>query len=85
MARITGHNHSQTLLLPEPVDDDLDNPVRFIGAFVDGVDLVAAGFSRVTPKVMGRLSYAPTDLRNVYIYDYLNRVRSSRRQEADAS
>ena len=37
----------QLLLLPEAVDDyvDADNPVRFIDAFVDGLDLAAAGFS----------------------------------------
>ena len=60
-----------------------DNPVRFIDAFVDGLDLVAAGFARVAPKVTGRPGYAPTDLLKLYIYGYLNRVRSSRRLEAE--
>ena len=85
MAHITGHDRSQTLLLPEAVDDYVssDNPVRFIDAFVDGLDLVAAGFSRVAPKVTGRPGYAPTDLLKLYIYGYLNRVRSSRRLEAE--
>ena len=43
------------MLLPEAVDDyvDTDNPVRFIDAFVDGVDLTA-GFVRVTAKATGR-------------------------------
>ena len=84
MAHITGHDRSQTLLLPEAVDDYVssDNPVRFIDAFVDGLDLVAAGFARVAPKVTGRPGYAPTDLLKLYIYGYLNRVRSSRRLEA---
>jgi hypothetical protein len=49
-----------------------DNPVRFIGAFVDGLDLTAAGFSHVAPKVTGRPGYAPTDLLKLYIYGYLN-------------
>jgi hypothetical protein len=37
---------------PRVVDDCVgpDNPVRFIDAFVDGLDLVAASFSRVEPK-----------------------------------
>ena len=85
MAHITGHDRSQTLLLPEAVDDYVssDNPVRFIDAFVDGLDLAAAGFSRVAPKVTGRPGYAPTDLLKLYIYGYLNRVRSSRRLEAE--
>ena len=36
MMYITGHDHSPLLLLPEAVDDyvGLDNPVRFIDAFV---------------------------------------------------
>jgi len=85
MAHITGHDRSQTLLLPEAVDDyvSADNPVRFIDAFVDGLDLAAAGFTRVAPKVTGRPGYAPTDLLKLYIYGYLNRVRSSRRLEAE--
>src|SRR5205085_1259011 len=47
---------SQILLLPEVVDDYVgpDNPVRFIDAFVDGLDLAAAAFGRVEPKVTGR-------------------------------
>jgi transposase len=44
MTYISGHDRSQILLLPEVVDDYVrpDNPVRFIDAFVDGLDLVAA-------------------------------------------
>jgi transposase len=85
MAHITGHDRFQTLLLPEAVDDYVssDNPVRFIDAFVDGLDLAAAGCSRMAPKVTGRPGYAPTDLLKLYIHGYLNRVRSSRRLEAE--
>ena len=81
MTYITGHDRSQLLLLPEAVDDYVgsDNPVRFIDAFVDGLDLAAAEFGRVAPKVTGRPAYAPGDLVKLYIYGYLNRVRSSRR------
>jgi len=57
--------------------------VRFIDTFVDGLDLAAAGFGRVTPKVTGRPAYAPADLLKLYIYGYLNRVRSSRRLEGE--
>ncbi len=73
------------LLLPEAVDDyvDADNPVRFIDAFVDELDLAATGFVRVEPKATGRPGYAPADLLKLYIYGYLNRVRSSRRLEME--
>ena len=47
MAHLTGHDRSQLLLLPEALDDYVaaDNPVRFIEAFVDGLDLAALGLS----------------------------------------
>ena len=57
--------------------------MRFIDAFVDGLDLAAASFIRIEPKVTGRPGYAPADLLKLYIYGYLNRVRSSRRLEAE--
>src|SRR5256714_12013291 len=85
MMYITGHDRSQLLLLPEAVDDYVgsDNPVRFIDAFVDGLDLAAASFIHVEPKVTGRPGHAPVDLLKLYIYGYLNRLRSSRRLEAE--
>ncbi len=85
MSHLTGPDRSQTLLLPESLDEYVgpENPVRFIDAFVDGLDLTAAGFARVAPKVTGRPGYAPQDLLKLYVYGYLNRVRSSRRLEAE--
>jgi len=86
MTHIAGFDRSQVLLLPEAVDDyvGIENPVRFIDAFVAGLDLAAMGFVRVTPNATGRPGYAPSDLLKLYIYGYLNRVRSSRRLEAEA-
>src|SRR5271168_2362294 len=85
MTHIAGHDRSQTLLLPESLDEYVgpENPVRFIDAWVDGLDLTAAGFARMTAKATGRPGYAPRDLLKLYIYGYLNRVRSSRRLEAE--
>ncbi|WP_375784876.1 IS1182 family transposase [Bradyrhizobium sp. Pha-3] len=85
MAHISGSDRSQLLLLPEAIDDyvDVENPVRFIDAFVDGLDLKSLGFARVEAKVIGRPGYDPGDLLKLYIYGYLNRVRSSRRLEAE--
>ena len=85
MPHIAGHDRSQLLLLPESVDDYVgpENPVRFIEAFVEGLDLPAAGFARVEPEETGRPGYRPADLLKLYIYGYLNRIRSSRRLEAE--
>jgi transposase len=83
MTHISGR--SQLLLLPEAVDDYVgaDNPVRFIDAFVDELELAAAGSNHVEAKATGRPGYAPADLLTLYIYGYLNRVRSSRRLEME--
>jgi Transposase domain (DUF772) len=50
---------------------------------VDGLDLAAAGFVGVEAKPTGRPGYAPADLLKLYIHGYLNRIRSSRRLEAE--
>jgi len=85
MAHISGTDRSQMMLLPEAVDDyvGMDNPVRFIDAFVDGLDLQGAGFVRAAARETGRPGYDPADLLKLYIYGYLNRVRSSRRLETE--
>ena len=86
MRHIPGIDRSPVLLLPEAVDDYVgrDNPVRFIDAFVDGLDLAAVGFERAAPKATGRPGYDPADLLKLYIYGHLNRVRSRRRLEAES-
>jgi transposase len=85
MKYIQGTSRSQTLLLPACVDDYVgpDNVVRFIEAFVNSLDLAVAGFERTLPKATGRPGYDPCDLLKLYIYGYLNRVRSSRRLESE--
>ena len=52
MTHICGFARSHLLLLPEAIDDYVgaDNAVRFIDAFVDGLDLQAAGCARVEAK-----------------------------------
>ena len=87
MQHIQGGDRNQTLLLPVAVDDYVgrENPVRFIEAFVDQCDLQEAGFRRVQPKDTGRPGYDPADLLKLYIYGYVNRLRSSRRLEAETT
>lgn len=87
MAYIEGHARDQALLLPASVEDyvSADNPVRFIDAFVEDLDLGDAGFHRTRPKTTGRPGYAPGDMLKLYLYGYLNKVRSSRRLKAEAT
>jgi hypothetical protein len=73
MTHLAGRDRSQTLLLPESLDDYVgpENPVRFIEAFVEGLDLAAEGFRRVRRKETGRPGYAPPDLLKRYIWTVL--------------
>ncbi|MGB8509874.1 MAG: IS1182 family transposase [Pyrinomonadaceae bacterium] len=86
MSYIRGADRSEVLLFLEALDDYMadDNPVRFIDAFVVSLDLVELGFARATPAATGRPAYDPADLLKLYIYGYLNRVRSSRMLEREA-
>ena len=80
---IAGADRGQSTLLPECLDDFIDesNPVRVIDAFVDALDLGKLGFDGVVPEATGRPSYHPSALLKLYIYGYLNRIQSSRRLE----
>ena len=87
MRYIQGTPREQAILFPETINEYIsdDNPVRFIDAFVDQLDLQAAGFQRTLPSETGRPPYAPGDLLKLYIYGYLNRIRSSRKLEQEAA
>lgn len=80
-----GVARDQQVLFPETVDEYVaeDNPVRFIDAFVAGLDLFALGFERAAPAREGRPGYDPRDLLRLFIYGYLNRARSSRMLERE--
>jgi transposase len=79
---IAGVDREQVWLLPESLEDyaSADNPVRFIDAFVESLDAGQVPLAR-TPAPTGRPGYAPGDLLKLFLYGYLNRVRSSRELE----
>src|ERR1700681_858661 len=85
MDYIRGVTRNQVILFPESVEDYIteDNPVRFIDAFVTSLDLGQLGFKRAQPAETGRPAYDPGDLLRLYLYGYLNRVRSSRMLERE--
>jgi len=85
MDYIRGVNRNQVVLFPETVEDYIteDNSVRFIDAFVASLDLGQLGFRRAQPAETGRPAYDPGDLLRLYLYGYLNRVRSSRMLERE--
>jgi transposase len=61
MAHLSGYDRSQILLQPESVGDYVgaDNPVRFVDAFVEKLDLATADFVGVEAKATGRPGYEP--------------------------
>jgi transposase len=83
---VKGADRSQLCLLPECIDDlvDENNPVHVIEAFVEALDLAAMGFAGIVPAATGRPGYHPAVLLKLYIYGYLNKVQSSRRLEREA-
>jgi transposase len=85
MNYVAGIPRQQLVLFPESLDEYIadDNPVRFIDAFVDSLELAAAGFAHTSLAETGRPPYDPRDLLKLYIYGYLNRVRSSRKLEQE--
>jgi transposase len=87
MAHVTGSSRYQSTLFAEVPDDMVaaDHVVRVIDAFVDSLDLAQLGFSKVEAEVTGRPPYLPGDLLKLYVYGYLNQIRSSRRLEREAN
>ncbi|XPQ31809.1 transposase [Maribacter sp. X9] len=74
-------SRTQPSLYTTCLDDMIaeENSVRTVDRFVDGLDLQAIGFRSMAPQ--GRPPYDPSDLLKLYIYGYLNRIRSSRSLE----
>ena len=85
MDHIRGISRDQLTLFPEALDDYIsqENPVRFIDAYVDSLDLRRLGFRHAALQERGRPPYHPADLLKLYLYGYLNRVRSSRMLERE--
>jgi len=82
-----GLNRNQQLLFPPSLDEyvDKDNSVRAIDDYVSLLDLKRLGFSDTSNSLTGQKSYAPQLLLKIYIYGYLNKIRSSRNLEKENS
>lgn len=85
MGHIVGEGRGQRAMFPECLDDVIpeDHACRVIDAFVDSLDTAGLGFIRSVAAATGRPGYDPRDLLKLYLYGYLQQVRSSRRLEAE--
>jgi transposase len=85
----TGESRDQPSLLPPRIEDYVgpNNPVRAIESFVGALDLAKLGFQHADrgAEEEGQPPYNPADLLKLYLYGYINQVRSSRRLEREAS
>ena len=84
MKFITGTNRNQLPLFASSIDDAIgeDNQIRLIDLFVDSIKLDDFGF-KLDFIENGRPAYHPSDLLKLFIYGYLNRIRSSRTLEKE--
>lgn len=85
MSFVEGTSRDQETMFPPALEDYVseDNPVRFLDAFIGKLDMVKLEFQYAEPKETGRRPYDPGDMLRLYVYGYLNRVRSSRRLEQE--
>jgi transposase len=83
MGFIQGEGRTQGTLFPVTLEELIpqDHVCRVIDAFVDRLDIAGLGFERADPADTGRPGYDPRDLLKLYLYGYLQQVRSSRRLE----
>lgn len=85
MGFVRGDSRDQGTLFPVSLDELVpqDHVCRVLDAFVGSLDLVQLGFSKAEPAATGRPAYDPADLLKLYLYGYLQQVRSSRRLERE--
>ncbi len=78
-----GQDREQLSLYTTCLDDMVpqDNSVRLIDQFINLLDLREMGFQTIATQ--GRPPYHPGDLLKLFIYGYMNQMRSSRRLEKE--
>jgi hypothetical protein len=85
MPYIQGENRNHLTLTPICPDDYIepDSICRAIAAYVSSLDMADLGFKYAETKDTGRPPHDPASMLMLYLYGYLNCVRSSRRLEAE--
>ncbi len=85
MGYVQGEGRKQGTLFPVCLEELIpdDHVCRVIDAFVDRLDMADLGFERAEAADTGRPGYDPRDLLKLYLYGYLQQIRSSRRLESE--
>ena len=85
MAYVEGQSARSAYAVSDALDELIpeDHVYRVIEAFVNRLDMGGLGFVRAEPAETGRPGYDPRDLLKLYLYGYLQQIRSSRRLQAE--
>ncbi len=80
-----GLNRNQQQFFPPSLDDlvDENNQVRAVELYVEHLKLKDLEFDDTSTSFEGQKSYSPRLLLKIYIYGYLNKIRSSRALEKE--
>ena len=81
-----GEHRKQQMFFPTSIDEYVneDNSVRAIEDYVELLDMVELGFTKsALNSADGQPAYHPKLLLKIYIYGYLNKIRSSRKLEQE--
>lgn len=82
-----GQDRNQQMVFPPSLDEYIpeNNSVRSIDIYVDSLDFVTLGFNdtRKSSRADGQKAYDPKLLMKIYLYGYLNKIRSSRMLERE--
>jgi transposase len=82
MAKPIAPDYGQQFLLPPALEDwvPANHPARFLREFVDQLDLGSLGFV-IPASLEGRPPYAPGLLLKIWLFGYMQRIRSTRKLE----
>lgn len=86
MKYIQGTHRDQMVLIPDCLENiiSIENEVRTIDLFIEALPVSEYGFS-IKKTQDGRPSYHPKTLLKLFIYGYLNSIRSSRKLEKECN
>jgi transposase len=84
MKYLIGKDRHQITIFPVTIEQSIsdDNEVRLIDLFIDSLPIKDYGF-KLDFIENGRPAYHPADLLKLYLYGYLNKIRSSRDLEKE--
>src|SRR5437868_9457889 len=85
MKFIEGMHRHQTYFATLDDQVSVDNPVRLTDAFIDKLELAKLGFANTVHKSEGRPPYQAAVLLKLYLYGYVNKIRSSRKLERECT